>query len=763
MPDRLTRPGVLDVLVDAAIIVSSELRVIAANAAARSLLLDGGTDPTGMELLACVVPDDAPRLIDALDYARRGTRGYAGLHVRLQTAAGEPVHTELRVAALGQRQRSDTYLLTTPNSSPRRPGPAAPGGDFYALLARNAADTPGVRHVLIGRLEGSPAIRVSTLAIWSAGHPRENLSYEIEGGPCAETLRSGLTLYPARVQELFPEHPLLQELSAESYAGAAVHDAEDRLLGVVALLGDGSGRPAELAEQARLLASRTGAEMERERLAMDARQTEKRWLELVRGTPDGLFDIRLGGGGPGYLSRRCLELLGYSRPCAAWLEATTPLEWVHPEDRSRLEAQIGRALQEGHHLQAAVRLRRRGGDHRWFDVHARLTRETSPGPIRALGFISETDPRQASTGMLRRISEVARVAAWTYDVHTDDLVLLTDGTGTTGVPDEEIVTLVRKPESLLGPDETSCIRNALHHAGAGGAGWDFVYSRRLPQGTTVWRRTFAHVDVERGAAARVHGGVQDITQLRDLEATYLSARKMEAMTLLAGGIAHDFANLVTGLEAFRESIALSLREDDPCQADLGQMGDMLRSAAGLSRQLLALARRQVLEPTVVSLDEVLTEMRPLLQRMIGETVTVDIEPGGGVWPVLAVRSQLEQVVLNLTLNARDAMPHGGRLTFRTRNAVFHAPLAVVSGERPAAPLVELEVRDTGVGMNAHTLERAFDPFFTTKRAGHAGGLGLTTCLGVIQRLRGYLAVESAPQQGTTFLIWLPPARQPLPS
>ena len=126
MPDRLARPGVLDVLVDVALIVSSDLRVIAANSAARSLLLDGGDDPAGKELLDCVVPDDAPRLLDALDYARRGTRGYAGLHLRLQTAVGEPVHTELRVAALGQRQRTDTYLLTTPHSAPRRPGAAAP-------------------------------------------------------------------------------------------------------------------------------------------------------------------------------------------------------------------------------------------------------------------------------------------------------------------------------------------------------------------------------------------------------------------------------------------------------------------------------------------------------------------------------------------------------------------------------------------------------------------------------------------------------------
>jgi PAS domain-containing protein len=138
VPDRLMRPGVLDVLLDAAMIVSSDLRVIAANAAARVLLFTGGDDPAGRQLLACVVPEDAPRLVDALDYARRGSRGYASLHLRLLTEAGEPVHTQLRIAALGQRQRSDTYLLTAPDTALRwAVAPAAGcGGTARGRLGR---------------------------------------------------------------------------------------------------------------------------------------------------------------------------------------------------------------------------------------------------------------------------------------------------------------------------------------------------------------------------------------------------------------------------------------------------------------------------------------------------------------------------------------------------------------------------------------------------------------------------------------------------
>jgi signal transduction histidine kinase len=263
--------------------------------------------------------------------------------------------------------------------------------------------------------------------------------------------------------------------------------------------------------------------------------------------------------------------------------------------------------------------------------------------------------------------------------------------------------------------------------------------------------------LEAKSCERGHRGVQDMSRLRDFEETYLAARKMEQTALLAGGIAHDFVNLVMALEGVRHSVVLALPEDHACQADLAHMGDLLRSVTGLSRQLLALAGRQVLQPAVVSLNEVLGEMHALLQRMIGDTVTIEVEPGGGLWPVVADRSQLEQVILNLALNARDAMPHGGRLTFSTRNAIFDTPLRVISGERPASPLVELEVRDTGVGMSAPTLARAFDPFFTTKQPGRANGLGLATCLMIIQQLHGHLAVDSVPQQGTRFHIWLPPA------
>ncbi len=262
--------------------------------------------------------------------------------------------------------------------------------------------------------------------------------------------------------------------------------------------------------------------------------------------------------------------------------------------------------------------------------------------------------------------------------------------------------------------------------------------------------------MERGVAVRIHGAVQDITSLHELEAKYLQAQKLEAIGLLAGGIAHDFNNLLTVISGLRELVMESVAEDHPCQGDLAQMDQVIQSASSLTQQLLALARRQVVEPVSLSLNDLLEEVRPLLARLLGGSIETESTLGQGLWPVLADRSKLEQVLLNFAVNAKDAMPNGGRLTFRTRNAVFSGPQATVHGERPAGAFVELQVQDTGVGMDAHTVARIFEPFFTTKQLGRGTGLGLATCLGVIQQARGHIAVESTPGQGTTFLIWLPP-------
>ena len=766
VPDRLARRGVLDAVADPALVCSSELRITAINAAGSAVLGLSADDIVGRELFDFVAAEDASRLDNALSQATQSGQGHVALQIRLLPHDGTPRHTEVRIAALGLR-RHDGYLITAPATAGMSQGLPSlrrmvednrrePAGEFFPFLARHAAESLGVRHVLIGRLEGSPPARISTIAVWSDGKAVPNFSYDLAGTPCSDALQRRICHFAEGVRERYPENHLLRDLGVESYLGASILDSDHQPVGVLAVLDDRPRyRQEDLFSLVYLLSVRAGAELERERIAAELRESEERWLELARGTSDGLFDIDFSTGAT-YLSPRCLQLLGRESQESMLTHVPVLSECVHPDDRGQLTTELNHVRHGGNQVQCTLRLRRRAGDYRWFEARARLTRDSAGAPARALGFISDVTETQRRSRMLRQISEVARVAAWTYDIVTDHFASLTDSLRAIGVPGEEVESLLREPERLLGPDDASRARAAILHAKAEGAGWDFIYSRQLGSGATVWRRTFAEVEMECGVAVRIHGAVQDITSLHDLEAKYLQAQKMEAIGLLAGGIAHDFNNLLTVINGLRELVTDSVAEDHPCQGDLSQMDQVIQSASSLTQQLLALARRQVVEPVSLSLNDLLEEVRPLLARLLGDDIETECVLGQGLWPVLADRSKLEQVLLNFAVNAKDAMPSGGRLVFRTRNAVFSAPQATVHGERPPGAFVELQVQDTGVGMDARTIARIFEPFFTTKQLGRGSGLGLATCLRVVQQARGYVAVESTPDQGTTFFLWFPP-------
>ncbi|HUR94649.1 MAG TPA: PAS domain S-box protein [Gemmatimonadales bacterium] len=255
---------------------------------------------------------------------------------------------------------------------------------------------------------------------------------------------------------------------------------------------------------------------------------------------------------------------------------------------------------------------------------------------------------------------------------------------------------------------------------------------------------------------------QDITEqragqeaLRRSEEQLRHAQKMEAVGQLAGGIAHDFNNLLTGILSYSELVLQELRQGDPIRADIEQIRHAGERAAALTRQLLALSRRQVLQPRVLSLNGSVTELDSMLRRMLGADVSLEVDLDPGLWHVLADPGQLEQVLVNLVVNARDALPRGGRVTITTANLQLQATNAARGNGVRAGDYVTLSVSDTGVGMDVPTQARIFDPFFTTKAAGKGTGLGLSTVYGIVEQSGGHIAVESAPGQGATFTIFLP--------
>jgi two-component system, cell cycle sensor histidine kinase and response regulator CckA len=250
--------------------------------------------------------------------------------------------------------------------------------------------------------------------------------------------------------------------------------------------------------------------------------------------------------------------------------------------------------------------------------------------------------------------------------------------------------------------------------------------------------------------------VRDVTERKNLEDQLRQAQKMEAVGQLAGGVAHDFNNLLTAIIGNGELLLRAIEPEDPRRLDVLEINRAAHRAATLVRQLLAFSRKQVLQPRVVDLNTVVTDLSAMLGRVIGEHVELRLELQPELGRVLADPGQLEQVITNLAVNARDAMPSGGTLTIRTADV----DAADVPGQTPESmslvgPLVELTVRDDGVGMDERTLARLFEPFFTTKELGRGTGLGLATVYGIVRQSGGHIRVNSRLHHGSTFTVYLP--------
>jgi signal transduction histidine kinase/CheY-like chemotaxis protein len=248
--------------------------------------------------------------------------------------------------------------------------------------------------------------------------------------------------------------------------------------------------------------------------------------------------------------------------------------------------------------------------------------------------------------------------------------------------------------------------------------------------------------------------ITDITQHKQMEKRLQQSQKIESVGRLAGGIAHDFNNLLTVILGYSESILQELGEASPLRAQMLEIHAAGQRAANLTRQLLAFSRKQVLKPQVLELNSVVSSISQMLRRLLGEDIQISMHLDAGLGQVQADPTQLEQVLVNLAVNARDAMPNGGQLIIETHNIELGEQTAFLDGVPPGNYVV-LVVSDTGVGMSEEIRAKAFEPFFTTKEVGKGTGLGLSTVLGVVQQSGGTVTVYSEPGVGTTVKVYLP--------
>jgi PAS domain S-box-containing protein len=311
------------------------------------------------------------------------------------------------------------------------------------------------------------------------------------------------------------------------------------------------------------------------------------------------------------------------------------------------------------------------------------------------------------------------------------------------------------------PDDLRVIE-AAEEASNRGEPFQAEYRVLRKDGRVIWVSDTAVV-VPTGARPLMEGIIVDITERKHLEMQLQQSRRMEAIGRLAGGIAHDFNNLLTIINGYTE-LALKRASVAPeLRMDIERIEDASERATSLVRQLLAFSRRQVLQPKLIDLNGIVLGLDKLLRRLMDEDVEMLTIPGKDLGTIKADPAQIEQVIMNLVVNARDAMPKGGRLTIETENVNLDAPYASEQVIMPAGRYVVLAVSDTGVGMTAEAAAHIFEPFYTTKEGGRGTGLGLSTVYGIVKQSGGYIWVFSEPAKGSTFKVYLPRAEQPAES
>jgi len=320
------------------------------------------------------------------------------------------------------------------------------------------------------------------------------------------------------------------------------------------------------------------------------------------------------------------------------------------------------------------------------------------------------------------------------------------------------------PLDHIHPEDREKVTKAAAEAGRTGTGTSLEYRMSHKDGTWRTLESRASTIVKAGQVEKLVIVNRDVTERKRLEEQFRQSQKMEAVGRLSGGVAHDFNNLLGVIIGYGEIVQEGTAADSPLRSCVEEMLKAGHRAASLTRQLLAFSRQQVLDPRVLDLNAVVKDMEKMLKRLISEDIQLRTDLDPGLARVKADQGQIEQVIMNLAVNARDAMPNGGKLEITTSNFhmdedfVLRYPYPVLAGD-----YVLLTVADNGIGMEASTRMRAFEPFFTTKGKGKGTGLGLSTVYGVVKQSGGYIEVNSEPGAGATFKIYLPKVEEALDS
>ncbi|MCM2332895.1 MAG: PAS domain S-box protein [Anaeromyxobacteraceae bacterium] len=516
-------------------------------------------------------------------------------------------------------------------------------------------------------------------------------------------------------------------------------------------------------------AERTWAAVERAHAEAALRENEARFRAIFEQAAVGVALVESATGRFLQVNARLAALLGYARE---ELEALTWADVTDPEDLPSNQASVGQMLASGAPFHVEKRYLRKDGGRLWASLTVSPVSVPGVPVTRQISVVTDITERKQAEEALRRSEEglraaqsVAHVGSWTWHVKTGRLawsdemyrIFGIDASSFTGDLGDVVARAIH-------PDD----RAAVHASNEGvlrlGRPTPLEYRILHPDGAvrTVWAEAGALQRDEEGRPDVLTGIVLDVTERRAaerergrLEAQLQEARKLESIGRLAGGIAHDFNNMLGVILGHAELALEQAGVEGALRDDLEEIHAAARRSADLTRQLLAFARRQTISPHVLDLNATVAGMLKMLQRLLGEQVGVAWRPGAGLWPVRLDPSQVDQVLANLCVNARDAIAGAGRLTIETANVSLDEAACRTLAEATPGDWVRLTVSDDGCGMDQETLARVFEPFFTTKAHGKGTGLGLATTYGIVKQNGGFIGVSSEPGVGTAFAIHLP--------
>ncbi len=486
---------------------------------------------------------------------------------------------------------------------------------------------------------------------------------------------------------------------------------------------------------------------------------EARLGRVVASSPAVLYTLEVADQTlrPGWVSDNIEQLIGYTAH-----EVNDPAWWekhLHPEDKDRLLAQDTELLDKGHR-ERDYRLLRKDGGYTWVRDQQRLLRDGEGNATEVVGSWSDVTAQKGverrlleSEEQYRRLFDSNPHPMWVFDHETLRFLAVNDAAiALYGFSRDEFLAMTIK--DIRPAEEVPALLEHLASMSESSSEVATQIRHRKKDGSPLEVAGASNPIEFRGRRARLVLA-NDISERKGLEAQLVQAQKMEAVGRLAGGVAHDFNNLLGVITGYSELLLKNLGPEHPGANRVFEIQKAAQRGAGLTRQLLAFSRQQALQPRILDLNEVVADVESMLRRLIGEDVHLVTTRGAALGRILADPGQIEQVLMNLVVNARDAMPKGGGLILETANVALDSAYAQAHPGVKPGPFVMLSVTDTGEGMNARTKAHMFEPFFTTKEAGRGTGLGLATVFGIVQQSGGTVGVESEVGVGTTCRIYFP--------